>query len=398
MSMLRHAVFAFSYGALAVAVGLTLPYSVPGMERWTAIGIGALVLVFGAVIHEVVARHYRERALARRLEDMAASRERLQTELIGAKEELRAIHGKLTAGPSAETTLAEVSAEVRMLQGLVNRLTAEREGNAEIARPGQAAGHHAPRSILSTDRLSRDDLIAVVRDAVQHDRIDMVYQPIVGLPHRKPRFFACFARIRTLDGAFLLPSQYRAVAEQAGVSAIIDNLLLFRCIQLIRATVRRHEPVGFFAAIANETLRDTAFMEQFVEFMASNQDLLPHLVLEHHIDDLPELVGPLRPSVERLSQLGVRYALDGVGNLAGINLDLLNRCRIRYVKVEARSLMAQVRAADGGLDLGRVADMLDRGAVDLIVTRIDNEATLLELLDLPVRLGQGLLFGEPKPG
>lgn len=400
MSMLRHAVFALTYGALAVAVGLTLPYSVPGMERWMAIGIGALVLLFGAVIHEVVARHHREQALARRLEDMAKSRERLQTELMSAREELRAIHGRLTAAPAADATLEKVSAEVRMLQGLVNRLTAERGGNS--GEPGESPPHAArrpaPRSILSTDRLSRDDLISVVRDAVHHDRIDMVYQPIVGLPHRRPRFYACFARIRTPDGAFLLPSQYRAVAEQAGVSAIIDNLLLFRCIQMIRATVRRHEPVGFFAAIANETLRDTAFMEQFVEFMANNQDLLPHLVLEHHIDDLPELVGPLRPSVERLGQLGVRYSLDGIGNLAGVNLDLLNRCRIRFVKVEARSLLAQVRAADGGLDLAQVTAMLDRGAVDLIVTRIDNEATLLELLDLPVHLGQGLLFGEPKPG
>ena len=398
MSLLGHAVFALAYGTLAVAIGLTLPYSVPGMGAWTAGGIGAVVLLFGAFIHEVVARHLREKALTRRLEDMAASRERLQTELMSAREELRAIHGKLTAAPSAEATLEHVAAEVRMLQGLVNQLTAERsEGGPGAASPPQAPSPPA-RSILSTDRLSRNDLVSLVRDAVQNDRIDMVYQPIVGLPHRKPRFYACFARIRTIDGAFLLPSQYRAVAESAGVSAIIDTLLLFRCIQRIRATVRRNEPVGFFASIANSTLRDTAFMEQFVEFMANNPEVLPHLVLEHRIDDMPELVGPLRPAVERLAQLGVRYALDGVGNLAGVNLDLLDRCRIRYVKVEARSLLAQVRAEDGGLDLAKVNDMLDRGAVDLIVTRIDTESTLIELLDLPVHLGQGLLFGEPKPG
>ena len=395
MSFILHAVFALAYGAVALAVGLTLPLSIPGLDPWMAGGIGALVLLFGVVVHEVVARHMRERAMTRRFEDMAASRERLQMELMHAREELRAIYGKLTSAPAAGITLSQVASEVKMLQGLVNQLSEERGGGLAATQPPGRAG---PRSILSVDRLSRDDLIAIVRDAVQNDRIDMVYQPIVALPYRKPRFYACFARIRTEDGAFLLPSQFRDVAKSAGVSAIIDNLLLFRCIQMIRATMRRHEPVGFFAAMANETLRDMAFMEQFVEFMANNEELLPHLVLEHRIDDLPELVGPLRPAVERLAQLGVRYSLDGVGNLAGINLDLLNRCRIRYVKVEARTLLAQVRAGDGSVDLGQVTEMLDRGAVDLIVTRIDNEATLRDLLDLPVHLGQGLLFGEPRPG
>src|SRR6056297_157083 len=115
MSLLRHAVFALVYGALAVAVALTLPYSIAGMERWTAVGIGALVLVFGALVHEVYARQERERALAERLGTMAANRDALYEELAGAREELRAIRARLTEQPGADRTLAEVSAEVRML-------------------------------------------------------------------------------------------------------------------------------------------------------------------------------------------------------------------------------------------------------------------------------------------
>ena len=40
---------------------------------------------------------------------------------------------------------------------------------------------------------------------------------------------------------------------------------------------------------------------------------------------------------------------------------------------------------------------LDRNAIDLIVERIESEETLVELLDYNIDLGQGYLFGEPRP-
>ena len=40
---------------------------------------------------------------------------------------------------------------------------------------------------------------------------------------------------------------------------------------------------------------------------------------------------------------------------------------------------------------------LDRGAMDLIVSGIDTDPMLLDLLDYAIDFGQGTLFGEPRP-
>ncbi|HET8729312.1 MAG TPA: hypothetical protein VFO41_17560, partial [Alphaproteobacteria bacterium] len=95
MSLLRHIVFALAYGVLAIAVALTLPYSVEGMEKWTAVAIGALILIFGAVLHEVWTRQDRERTLQGELVELTTARDAVLVELALAREEVRAIRGAL---------------------------------------------------------------------------------------------------------------------------------------------------------------------------------------------------------------------------------------------------------------------------------------------------------------
>ncbi len=389
MSLLRHAVFALVYGALAVAVALTLPYSIDGIERWTAVGIGALVLVFGALVHEVYARQQRERALAERLARMADARDTLHLELAGAREELGAIRTRLMERPGAERTLAEVSAEVRMLQQLV----------ATLVRDGGGAARHRPTRPLAGDAglddtgLDDAGLLALVRDAVRHDRIDVALQPIVSLPQRKARHYQAFPCLRTAGGQHLMPARFRRVAESAGLSTAIDNLLLLRCIQLIRSTLQRHRAVGFFAAVSGRSLRDAAFMNEFAEFVSDNTELAPRLVFEVAAAALDADLAPLRAAAARLAPLGSRFALDNVRGLAGLAVAPLAAAQVRVLKVPAAVLLDEAAA---GLHVDGLKDQVERNAIDLIVTDIDDEATLREVLDLPIDFGQGRLFGEPR--
>ena len=44
----------------------------------------------------------------------------------------------------------------------------------------------------------------------------------------------------------------------------------------------------------------------------------------------------------------------------------------------------------------QIADLLARSGIDLIAERIENESTVLDLLDYDVRFGQGFLFSQPR--
>ena len=89
-------------------------------------------------------------------------------------------------------------------------------------------------------------------------------------------------------------------------------------------------------------------------------------------------------------------AVDKAGNLAGLDVELLEQRFVRFVKVDAATLIAETRDAQAAEALRSIKRRLDESAIDLIVDRIESEAELVELLDLPVDFGQGLLFGEPR--
>ena len=421
MSLFRHVLFAFVYGALAVVVALTLRYSIDGIDRWVAVGIGALVLVFGAVIHEVYSRQERERQFRESILDLAKERSALEAELAKTRSELGALRDRVRtteAGGEAGQTMAAISTEVRLLRQLVDRLS---DGEARRASPAPgriheplrarptdpvpsrpaaasadptAAAHPNEPDTRTTDQPA-SDLGILVRDAVRHDRIDIALQPIVRLPQRTVAFYEALSRVRLPDGTALLPTDYVPAAERAGAITAIDNLLLFRCIQLTRQALRRNDAVGFFSNISHYTLQDRHFLAELAEFLEDNRELPPHLIFDIRFEALVDAADSLSPTLERIGRLGVRFSVEDLPRLDAQDIEMMTRHRIRFAKIDAANLLDLART---GRSLEPIKHALARGAIDLIASKVETEETLVELLDLPIAFGQGLLFGEPKVG
>jgi cyclic-di-GMP phosphodiesterase, flagellum assembly factor TipF len=69
---------------------------------------------------------------------------------------------------------------------------------------------------------------------------------------------------------------------------------------------------------------------------------------------------------------------------------------IRFVKVEAAILMAEMKEVGGGLPrLKRLKAQMDTNGIDLIVEKVETERQILELMDAGLDYGQGYLFGKP---
>ncbi len=381
MSLLRHLIFAFSYAALAVAVALTLPYSMPEIGKWLAVCIGAIVLLLGALLHDVVSRLGRERQLQREIRLVTADRDAARVDLAETAHELAAVRQRLVDQPDGGDILDRVAAEKALLEELVRRLSAR---------------YGAERSAEAQVAFSDSELRDLVQEAVRDDRIDIVLQPIVSLPQRKTRHFEVIGQLRTAAGRMLEPEEFQSAAEAEGLNAAIDNILLFRGIQLVRETLRRNRSGMFFTRLSVHTLGDAAFMGQLAEFMADNAELAPRLVFQFGQDSWWESLPAVRQSLDRLAAIGFRFALSEVHDLGRIDADVLHENHIRFLKIDADTLLAERDSPDLPLAFPIVKDELDRVAVDLIVNRVRTEQQLIEILDLPIDFGQGPLLGDTR--
>jgi cyclic-di-GMP phosphodiesterase TipF (flagellum assembly factor) len=243
--------------------------------------------------------------------------------------------------------------------------------------------------------IGESEVLTIVRQGLREGRVDLYVQPIVSLPQRKHRFYECFSRIRSADGAIIGPDQYLLGAEREGLIGAIDNMLLFRCVQLVRRIHKARREVAVFVNISEHSLADKRFFRDFAAFVSDNAELAPYLIFEFAQAHVARHGAAVMLELERLSRRGFRFSMDQIVDF-DLDVDQLAQRQFRFIKMDAQRLLHAAREGEPRLDLHRFKMALERSQIDLIVERIEDEQTLVELLDYPIDFGQGYLFGEPR--
>jgi cyclic-di-GMP phosphodiesterase TipF (flagellum assembly factor) len=402
------------YGGLAGVTVAFGPDWVPWLSQSLAFGLGAALLLGCGLLHEVYTRMLWTIDLRRELAFLNEYCDAQQAELTALRGEVQdqqdaieRVQQSALAGPAGQAgqggqmgrTVEEVMAEVKVLKSLIPQINAGAvadggvSGLPAIVKPGTggAAGGDLPPGFMppAAENLERETVLDIVRAALRDDRVDVVLQPIVSLPQRKRRFYECFSRLRTEGGAMILPEQYIALAESAGLITAIDNMLLFRCVQLVRKIHSRSENIDFFCNISPHTVADADFFTDFIEFLEGNGALAKHLVFEFGQADFARWSEAGAGLLDRLAFLGCRFSLDRVENLDFDAAELVAR-HVAFIKIEGDLLLEEVEESVG------ILRALRRHNIDLIVTKVEDETRLLEILDYDIDFGQGFLFGEPR--
>lgn len=358
--------------------------------------MGAVVFLIAGQAHAAAARAEERRATEKALHELRAANLSLVEELEAANARIDAMAEALDSAPSrpltrpatAQTYAPPAGAQApdgpgeELLAEILQRLESGGAGIAANAGPGR---------------------VDVIRDAIDANRVDLYLQPVVGLPQRRTYFYEGFTRLRDEKGNVVTPAGFLKAAEDHGLIAEVDNILLLRCVQIVRKLTKSDRRVGIFCNISMRSLTDEGFFPPFLDFLRRNSDLSSSLIFE-----MPQAAFDARSSIAarhmaRLADFGFRFSIDQVTNL---NLDLaeLQRAGVRFAKVEGVRLieMAAGHMPVAGREPGTIAPediagLFARYGVDIIAEKIETEAMVVEILDLDIAYGQGHLFGAPRP-
>jgi cyclic-di-GMP phosphodiesterase TipF (flagellum assembly factor) len=393
MRKLTGALLAGGYICLASTVALLVWRSGGGWAAGVATLFGGLGLAFG--LHASIGRAAEVGALRREVGGVRDAAQRLADQIEILFDSLAGVAE--TVQEDAARRSEELTGEMRMLEDLVQRM---REGLsqrlAEVG-PAPASGfgrHHFQQHAA---------LLETVREALAENRVDLYLQPVVSLPQRRTVFYESFSRLRDATGQVMMPAQYLSIAEGEGLMPAIDNLLLFRCVQIVRRLAKNDRKVGIFCNVALGSLGDESFFPQFLEFLSENRDLAGALIFE-----LGQAAFDRRGSTEarnmaKLADLGFRFSLDKVTDL-DVNFADLTRADVKFMKIGADVLLGQLLEVDGQLALKSLrdlnaadfADLLRRYGVEPIAEKVETERQVVDVLELNISYGQGNLFGEPR--
>jgi cyclic-di-GMP phosphodiesterase TipF (flagellum assembly factor) len=243
-------------------------------------------------------------------------------------------------------------------------------------------------------KLSNSFIIELLHYTLKNDKIEAHIQPVVSLPQRQIKMYEAYARLPSRSGTYLTASRYLKQASKEHVIANIDNLLLLRCLSMIRDPENLGPKVPFIINISPATIRDKNFMEDLVMFLSKDRQLASRLIFE-----LPQLcLGSLTKQectiLEALSSIDCRFSVDRVRSRI-LDINLMQKRHIRFLKLDASWITKEARTQKGIIRIKQLQKMLKTAGIDLIIEKIETEKQVKELLDFDISLGQGYLFGKP---
>jgi cyclic-di-GMP phosphodiesterase, flagellum assembly factor TipF len=289
----------------------------------------------------------------------------------------------------------KIVSELQMLEGLMREFA----GRISHKAADEAVPELPPPAVFGVANLfegfSEPELLETVRASLEENRVDLYLQPIVSLPQRKLRFYEALSRLRSADGKVIMPAQYIRIAAPAGLMSVVDNLLLFRCVQIVRRLTRKNRDIAVFCNISGDTLTDKEFFPQFLEYMDQNHDLSGQIVFEFAQAAVAKAGKDGEANLRYLNKLGFALSMDHVETLAA-DFARLRELGFRHFKVPARMLVGGMGQSGSAVAAEDIKSLLSRHNLNLIAERIEDEKTVVQLLDFGVDFAQGYLFGEPR--
>ena len=408
MFWLIHGLLVLFYLGSGIAFALLAPTQfglAPEDARWIAGGI----ILLGAILHllattlpvryrldrvedttrRLVRSHRRISETVNALEEKEQERSRQSDLLI---DELKVLQTLLTqalerrggskAKPSPATpdaAEAEDSSDETNADTEPSAQPADRRRRPAMRDPGRTRP-------LPVEDLDEETLLRIIRVALNENRVDLYLQPIVALPSRRHMHYECFSRVRDEDNRLVYPKDFLPLATSSGLVGTVDNLLLFRLIQLVRKLGRRKPEARFFCNIADGSIRDSEFFPQFVDYMVANRAFADRFVFEFRADVFANLDPAAERHLDMLIRSGYRFSLDGL-TAPDFEPERLAVRGVGFVKIPKDLL------ADSVLDWAR--DLRRRNILP-IAERVESEADVVTLIEQEIPLAQGFLFGEPR--
>ena len=377
----------------ASTVGAVALHLYQGFDAITAAIIGATCSLALIQLHMAASRAS-STVSEKDIFDLKQEIRKLTSRLAQAEDRSAEIRTQLEAELAAKRETA--SQEMRDLEASIQGLAKRMETKLNSVRMQAAA--------VAETTADGASILDAVKDALRENRVDLHLQPIVNLPQRRTCFYEGFTRLRRADGRVIMPTEFLAAAERANLLGVIDNLLLFRCVQIVRRLSERDQRIGVFCNISMASLEDDQFFSTFLDFMRENRDMAHAMIFEISVRAFRARSAIATRNMSRLKELGFRFSLDK-GD--GLNFDLpeLQAAGVKFVKINGDRLLEEL--TPGGerpisnitRDIAPedVPALFVRYGIDLIAEKVEAEKSVIDILEFEIPYGQGHIFGQPRP-
>lgn len=265
---------------------------------------------------------------------------------------------------------------------------AKRSGRVEVYQPGEA-GRARRRFALETE----------LRRAIEADRLDLAFQPLVDLETRAVAGFETLARWNHPDRGPIAPAEFISVAEESGLIVPLGRWVIDRAMATLADWDRRagHAlPLYFSLNVSAVQLARDPVASAVAEALKYHKLAGSRVTLELTESTIVADPDRARDMLNALKALSCRIAMDDFGT-GYSSLAYLQRLPIDVLKIDRQFVAAMFDDKDSTAIIRAILSLANALGMTTIAEGIETPTAAHLLAALGATVGQGYYFARPMP-
>jgi diguanylate cyclase (GGDEF)-like protein len=250
-------------------------------------------------------------------------------------------------------------------------LNAAERAMSDARAPGQnhiGVFHPARKAIASS---ADDALEQLIRDALNAEDFQLLFQPIVSLQGDPDEQFQALLRLRGDGGKLYTAADILPVAERAGLTADIDRWVLSHCLLVLAERARQRKPVRLFVSQTIDTACDPQRVGWLRQLLETRRLAGEQLVIEFRLADALAHLRELTTFITALRDLGVTLSLSSFESNQ-TSLQLLQHLPVTFIKLAPRYIGEGLRNTALREELRQLVAHVHQHGRKIIAPRIED--------------------------
>jgi diguanylate cyclase (GGDEF)-like protein len=238
-------------------------------------------------------------------------------------------------------------------------------------------------------------LLQSLRNAVESERLFIVYQPQVTLDTGKLVGAEALIRWRNEDGSFVPPDRFIPLAEASGmIIAIGDWVLRMSCHELVRLQKLGYSDLRMSVNVSQVQFRHPEFIDKLNAALLDTGINPKCLELEITESVAMEDADFMLETLHLVRELGISIAIDDFGT-GYSSLSQLRQLPIDRLKIDRAFVSELAQVVSGGHIASMVIELGRNLNLTVIAEGIEDEQQAEILRKLGCHEGQGYLYAKP---
>lgn len=239
-----------------------------------------------------------------------------------------------------------------------------------------------------TKKIELDMWINKIKEALEEERLNTFYQPIINNKTNKIEKFECLARIEE-EGKIISPYQFMQATKQSGLLVLLTKTIIKQSFKKFT-----NNSFEFSLNITGNDLQ-LEYLEDFLLMNSKKYNIEPSRVILEILEDIVAIdENKVITQLNNLRKFGFQIAIDDFGAENSNFLRLLD-LQPDYLKIDGAFIKNICTSKISQIIVQAIVHVCEQSNIKVIAEFVHSKEVLDKVIEMGVEYSQGFYFSEP---